>query len=299
MPEPCRSGSAGRGLMITGRLICSSVFLAVVFLSLAARPVSTAKEGGGEVWKEGDVDRSTWCDACRTTIEQFYEGWEQTITGLAADGTFEKQPGGAPKIVYNQQIEDFLQSFCDSKHMKGFSRYITEGCKTMMKNHHREIVGKFLHEEEMMGTSGKRTMRARKIRQVCGGGGTRGLTRTCIDDSIRAPRLMEKDDACKACLGVVEDAQFLLRRSWLGDEAHRAALPKRRLEVAELMEPLCTQVFNRYDDEPEARQEHCVEMMDEKEDEFIKAIISSDQPAVDVCVKEMEWCSKGQIKEEF
>jgi hypothetical protein len=38
-------------------------------------------------------------------------GWnrEVTIAGLAANGTYEDQVGKAPKIVYNQHIEDFLQ----------------------------------------------------------------------------------------------------------------------------------------------------------------------------------------------
>ena len=77
--------------------------------------------------------RSRWqdpdCEACRTIVEQFYKGWsvfcfrqchiflmtgyetirEVTISGLAANGTYESQAGKAPKIVYNQHIEDYLQ----------------------------------------------------------------------------------------------------------------------------------------------------------------------------------------------
>ena len=71
---------------------------------------------------------------------------EVTISGLAANGTYENQAGKAPKIVYNQHIEDYLQvvyctrlptlmcssslngqGFCGSKWMQGYADYIGDG----------------------------------------------------------------------------------------------------------------------------------------------------------------------------
>lgn len=63
-----------------------------------------------------------------------------------------------------------------------------------MGENKRAIVGKFLHEEEMMGTVGKRTMRPKRIRDVCGGGGGKGIAGFCAADSIRSPFIKDKKD---------------------------------------------------------------------------------------------------------
>ena len=39
-----------------------------------------------------------------------------------------------------QEIEDYLQGFCDSKYMQDTADYIKDGCRTFMKDHHRPMV---------------------------------------------------------------------------------------------------------------------------------------------------------------
>jgi len=300
------TGGARRALSVALRVVGVGLIATVLMLSLAARPCAAegaedaAAAAAAGVVRHGDVDRSPKCDSCRTMVEQFYEGWEKTITELAADGTFEKQPGGAPKITYNQEIEDFLVGFCESKHMKGYAPYITQGCRDMMKSHRREIVGKFLHEEEMMGSTGKRTMKPRRIRQVGGGGGMKGITAYCIDDSVPGPAVTARKDKCNACRGVVEDALFAVRRSWLGYTVDKKGVrAKRRLDFGEMLEPLCNHIFNRYDDEPEDRHSFCIDIMEEDEDAFLSAVLDGEDAVNKVCVKTMKVCKPTDLKEEF
>ena len=107
-----------------------------------------------------------------------------------------------------------------------------------MEKHKREIVGKFLHSEEMMGTSGKSTMRPSRIRSVCGGSGERGISGYCAEKSVRALAIKGRQDKCMACRGVAADAEYVLRRSKLGSIAP-SVLKKKKLELFDLLEPLC------------------------------------------------------------
>jgi len=66
-----------------------------------------------------------------------------------------------------QDIEDYLQGFCDSEYMKGYADYIGDGCKRFMKAHHRPMVGKFLHGEEKFAASLSKTKKPERIRSVC------------------------------------------------------------------------------------------------------------------------------------
>jgi len=251
-------------------------------LSLVLNSFSVAAEPGKTKYTSGE------CDSCRTVVEQFYKGWEKVVHGLAADGTYESRSGAAPKITYNQDIEDYLQGFCDSEYMKGYAEYIGDGCKTFMKNHHRPMVGKFLHGEEKFSSSLSKTQKPARIRSVC-----TELGKVCPAWPPAELEVKSKQDACNACQGVVMDAAFLLRRSTFG-ELSASALKKKKLEIFDMLENLCLDTYTRHDDEPTARHDVCAHMWEEDEDEMIDTMIKhfKDTTAAvqAMCVDKFEFC---------
>eukprot|EP00287_Rhodomonas_sp_CCMP768_P011938 CAMPEP_0196721316 /NCGR_PEP_ID=MMETSP1091-20130531/3918_1 /TAXON_ID=302021 /ORGANISM="Rhodomonas sp., Strain CCMP768" /LENGTH=249 /DNA_ID=CAMNT_0042062761 /DNA_START=72 /DNA_END=821 /DNA_ORIENTATION=- len=237
--------------------------------------------------------KSDDCDTCRTIVEQFYKGWEKVISGLAADGTFESRPGGAPKITYNQDIEDYLQGFCDSEYMKGYAPYVDEGCRRIMKQHHRPIVGKFLHGEERYGSALVRTERPQRILSVC-----TELVAACPAMPPPAQAVTAKTDRCAACQRTVADAQFVVRRSRFG-QLRGAALAKRKLDLLDLFEPLCLDAYTRHDDYPETINSVCSDMWEQDEDAFMDGIIQhwgDDAGAVrEICVESFSVCKPADL----
>mmetsp|Transcript_57404 Transcript_57404/g.120053 ORF Transcript_57404/g.120053 Transcript_57404/m.120053 type:complete len:268 (-) Transcript_57404:23-826(-) len=245
--------------------------------------------------------RSRWqspdCDSCRTVVEQFYKGWEVTIAGLAANGTYEDQVGKAPKIVYNQHIEDFLQGFCDSQWMKGYSDYIGDGCKRIMKEHHRPIVGKFLHEEERLGTTGRRTTRPQRIQAIC-----KDLVKVCPQYPSAKNQVTSRKDRCQACRGVVSDALYILRRSKLG-ALQPTGLRKKRMELYEMLDNMCPEMYFRHSDEPEVYDDVCQEMW-EDEDTILGELTrraSDSETTGRLCSESFSYCSAdaGKDKEDL
>mmetsp|Transcript_32617 Transcript_32617/g.67371 ORF Transcript_32617/g.67371 Transcript_32617/m.67371 type:complete len:275 (+) Transcript_32617:154-978(+) len=239
--------------------------------------------------------RSNDCDTCRTIVERFYQGWEKTISRLAADGTFESRPGGAPKITYNQDIEDYLQGFCDSEYMKDLASFVDDGCRRIMKEHHRAIVGKFLHGEERYGATLTKTDRPERVMSVC-----RDIAHVCPTFPLPHLEVKAKEDKCNACKSTVADALYLIRRSRLGALTDKA-LKKKRLDVYELLENLCTETYYRHDDMPDVHNTVCSDMFEEDEDGIIDTLVSlfpsslsssSDAHAQrKICASSLSYCS--------
>jgi len=251
----------------------------------------------GAAAKAGTKYASPECDSCRTVVEQFYVGWEKVVHGLAANGTFESRAGSAPKITYNQDIEDYLQGFCGSEYMRSFDDYIKAGCREFMKAHHRPMVGKFLHGEEKFSAGLSKSQKPQRIRDVC-----TSLGHVC--PSWPPPELTlteQNQDKCIACQGVVMDATYVLRRSKHGAMTQKA-LQKKKVEVFELLENLCLETYVRHDDHPHLRNEVCMHMWEEDEDEIIDALVKHHgadaqkqlEAAVGaLCVDKFEFCKAG------
>lgn len=235
------------------------------------------------------------CDSCRTVVEQFYKGWEKTVHGLAANGTFESRAGAAPKITYNQEIDDYLLGFCKSDYMKGFADYIDDGCRKFMAAHHRPMVGKFLHGEEKFSTTLSRSQKPERIRSVC-----TNLGKSCPDWPPPELSVKKPADKCAACQGVVMDGSYLLRRSRYG-ELPPSALKKKKLEVFEIMENLCLDTFTRHDDDPTSRHEICNQLWEEDEDAVIDIIMKHNDQKDDtaavkaLCVQKFDLCKSSDI----
>ena len=68
------------------------------------------------------------------------------------------------------------------------------------------------------------------------------------------------------------------------------------VQVFDLMENLCLDVFTRHDDEPTVRHEVCTHMWEEDEDEVIEAVIKLREEAAvaqALCVDKFEFCDKA------
>ncbi|KAJ1484676.1 hypothetical protein T484DRAFT_1947349 [Baffinella frigidus] len=257
----------------TTRLLALAIVSALLFAPAVLseeRPAITERSPDVALFEgEAKID-SAGCEACRTLVEQFYKGWEKTISNLAADGTFESRPGQAPKIVYNQQIEDYLQGFCASEYMKGYAGYVNDGCEKIMKKFKRGIVGKFLHGEERYGTEGVKSLRPERINDVC-----TTLAKACPALPPPAAAVVSIADKCGACKGVVTDALFIMRRDRLIHDNKPETLRKRKLEVFELLEPMCMDAFHRHTDFPAVYNSVCLEMWEEDEEGLIGALVLS------------------------
>lgn len=182
--------------------------------------------------------------------------------------------------------------------MKGYADYIGDGCKRIMKEHHRPIVGKFLHEEERLGTTGKRTTRPERIMAIC-----KDMVKVCPAYPSSKNQVKSKADKCNACRGVVADALYIIRRSKLG-ELTPSAIKKKKMEMFELLEPLCSEIYFRHSDEPEVYDDVCQEMWEE-EDTVMGELLRRDsdaETAARTCSRAYSFCpadGKGQDKEDL
>jgi hypothetical protein len=225
------------------RSLCISFVVVAVFCFFGAFPACAA---GRIVTAESHAS----CDACRTLVERFTVGWEDVIREQAHGGKADqKQSTSPPAITYNQEIEDYLQGFCKSDYIAPpFSEDIRRGCSAIMDVHKREVVATFLSVTEQIGAHGKPTRGPTRLRRIC-----EQLTSSCSQAYTNVSKLTK----CEACVRVLSDAHFVLRRRVT--PAHALS----SIEATDVLDTLCSDSYRRYDDSPRLMEKVCEEMMDD------------------------------------
>mmetsp|Transcript_21872 Transcript_21872/g.56801 ORF Transcript_21872/g.56801 Transcript_21872/m.56801 type:complete len:215 (-) Transcript_21872:152-796(-) len=179
----------------------------------------------------GSLRRDSFeCDSCNTLVEEFHKQWvvvikDQTQKARAESGNGDKPPS----ITYNQDIEDMVQGFCKSKEYRQYSADMRAGCDDIMKDHLREIVGKFLHQEMNSDLSHAKGVPQRK-KEVCA-----EMTKSCPDVDVSKGL-----SQCGACRALMRDVNYVYRRSH----------PAKRVEslrIWEMFEPICEEVQLRHE----------------------------------------------------
>lgn len=99
----------------------------------------------------------------------------------------------------------------------------------------------------------------------------------------------------------MSDASYLLRRSRFGPLT-KSALAKRKLDLLELFDSLCTDVYLRHDDFPETHNAVCSDLWEEDEDMFIDGLIKAwgkeeGTAGEAICGESFGVCSKAELKE--
>lgn len=247
-------------------VVCPALFGADAFVSAA----STVRNVNAPV--------SVKCDSCRSMLERFTSGWEKVVSKQASQGRADAKDG-PPTITYNQEIEDYLRGFCSSEEMKDFSPAIRNECEAVMEEHRRQVVATFLSVPEKIGSVGRKTKGAERFRKICG-----ELAGVCDTNFTE----MGKLSRCEACRRVVADAHFVLRRTHVGAAANDA------YTAADLLEPLCSDAWKRYDDDPRKVDDVCEAIQDEHMDDLVKAVRQDDQPDTIAVCSNLGFCKKTQ-----
>ncbi|EKX54197.1 hypothetical protein GUITHDRAFT_132590 [Guillardia theta CCMP2712] len=248
-------------------------------------------------------DRMRHCDACRRSLEAMHHDWGPLVSRLAAAGII--SPGGTASLSSeNAESSNAMMKICSSSYMNALSNISRADCARVWHGHKivsrhfslfaswckrssdqsrdlsiKEIQdcanqwsskvpnGRLGLHEKIMGFCSDEPG---SVMKVC------GFERTGWQAKKRLARSEQyHPTVCEACEGIVDDMAFVLRTSSLG-QAPAAALRKRSLDLSELLEPLCTDSYNRHEGdatEGPARDFHeeCAFLFDNYEDEVSPA----------------------------
>ena len=249
------------------RCSLSSTFRILAHLSLLSIVLSASSAAAARVVT---AEAHAACDACRTLVERFTLGWEDVIRDQAHGGKADNKANSVPAITYNQEIEDYLQGFCNSDYIAPpFSAAIRKGCSSIMDVHKREVVATFLSVSEQIGSHGKTTRGPTRLRRICDGLASscnHAYVRCRVSPGTEAERTRDflcrytnvtKLSKCEACHRVVADAHFMLRRRVT--PAHALS----SIEATDALESLCSDAYRRYDDSPRLVEKVCEDVMEE------------------------------------
>lgn len=198
------------------------------------------------------------------------------IRNQAQGGKAENKGNSPPAIVYNQEIEDYLQGFCKSDYISSpFSEAIRQGCSRIMDVHKREVVATFLSVTEQIGSHGKTTRGPTRLRRIC-----QQLTNSCSQSYTNVSKITK----CDACMRVVADAHYVLRRRVTPPHALSS------IEATDALDSLCGDSYRRYDDAPRLVEKVCEDLMDEQVMKLLKAAQSKVIPDYHAACSGMGMC---------
>ena len=142
-----------------------------------------------------DLSEREFCFGCVHFVEAFWKGFHEFTRKKASDAQAQRGGGAAPAITYDDDMEAYVQAFCDGKQTTGarWAGFVRPACAKLMQAHKREIVGKFLGKE-----LGPKEVLARKL-EIC-----TEMGRACPADLF----LNQAKDPCGLCRRLVRDLEY-------------------------------------------------------------------------------------------
>jgi hypothetical protein len=76
-----------------------------------------------------------YCDSCLLLVERFYEQWSETMNAQLKKKQPERAGDKPPALTYDDQQEEMVQGFCDSKQISGGEQapFLKQACVDIMK----------------------------------------------------------------------------------------------------------------------------------------------------------------------
>jgi len=201
---------------------------------------------------ESDLSPHLYCNSCHTIVELFYAKWLETITDQEKKRNVESNQGGrgSPAVTYNDDVENMLQTFCDSDAITraGWGEHLRPSCTKLMLGHKREFVAKYMSVEA-------RPQIVPKIKnEVCGEKMVQACKPGRTIDETGVPK-----NECQQCRLVVGDVVYELQQR---ERLEHAGDARRRKLAKEVVESICTKLdfrhFKAY-----RLQEFCTDFIDD------------------------------------